>query len=79
MGHVEEVHGFGNVEEGIGIVFETEGFSLVVEVGFDEEFRTKGWGADAVGGFFWFGGGAELATKAEVPFWTRAIGDRCNF
>jgi hypothetical protein len=75
--HGEEVHGFGDVDEGVGVVFEAEGFALMVEVRLDEEVGAEDGGRGEGGG----GGGEVAATASEslFPLWTRSVRDRGNF
>jgi hypothetical protein len=39
--HVEQIHGLGNVDERVCVIFQTKLFALVVEVCFDEKVGAK--------------------------------------
>lgn len=67
---VEEIHGFADVQERIGVVVETPFFTCVVEICLDEKVWTEGG---------WFAVVGASSAETLLPFWTGAVCDCCYF
>jgi hypothetical protein len=66
---IEEIHGFRDVKQAVGVIFQTEFLSSVIEVRLNEKVRAKRGLTTRI---------RSSSSKALFPFRSASVSDRCN-